>query len=214
MIEILGRDTSLNVQIAMWAIAELGLVHKRHDIGGAFGGNDTPEYLAMNPNGLVPVMKDGDLTMFESAAIVRYLSHKYGDQSFYPRDPKQRAKIDMWAEWIKTTFSPLLLGDLFYPLVRYDPATLDQEALDEAASKMATLATMLDDRLGEGPFIGGEHLTYADILVGSVLYRYYELEFLRTTTPNIDRYYERLTSREAYKKHVMVSYEPLRWKPE
>lgn len=214
MIEILGRDTSLNVQIAMWAIAELGLVHKRHDVGGAFGGNDTAEYLAMNPNGLVPVMKDGDLTMFESAAIVRYLSHKYGDPSFYPRDPKKRAEIDMWAEWNKTTFAPLLLSEFFYPLVRFDPATLDHEALDEAASKMATLATMLDDRLGEGPFIAGEDFTYADIIVGTVLYRYYELDFLRTTTPNIDRYYEQLKSREAYQKHVMVSYESLRWKPE
>jgi glutathione S-transferase len=107
----------------------------------------------------------------------------------------------------------LLLSEFFYPLVRYDPAILDHAALDEAASTMATLATMLDDRLGEGPFISGDDFTYADIIVGTVLYRYYELEFLRTSTPNIDRYYERLMSREAYKTHVMVSYEPLRWKP-
>lgn len=213
MIEILGRNTSVNVQIVMWAVSELGLTHKRHDIGGAFGGNDSQDYLLINPNGLVPVMKDGDLSMFESAAIVRYLSHQYGDQSFYPRDPKKRAMGDMWAEWIKTTFSPLLLMNIFYPLVRFDPALLDQKALDQASVEMEKLAIMLDNALGQGPWIAGDNMTHADILIGSMLYRYYELDFNRANTPNIDAYYSRLKAREAYQENVMVSFDSLRWKP-
>ncbi len=83
-LEIFGRNTSSNVQSVMWAVAELGLEHTRHDVGGAFGKTDTPEYRAMNPMGLVPAVKDGDLALFESSAIVRYLGAKYGDENFWP----------------------------------------------------------------------------------------------------------------------------------
>ena len=95
MITVWGRATSGNVQMVMWAIAELGLDHKRLDVGGKFGGNDTPEYRAMNPNGLVPVIQDGDGPfLWESAAIVRYLGATYGDEQFWPSSPATRATVD------------------------------------------------------------------------------------------------------------------------
>ena len=78
MLTIHGRATSLNVQAVMCTIAELGLAHERRDVGLNFGGTDTPEYLAMNPNGLVPVLRDEHVTLFESAAIVRYLAARHG----------------------------------------------------------------------------------------------------------------------------------------
>lgn len=212
MIDVLGRATSLNVQIVMWAIAELGLECKRHDFGGAFGGNDTTEYLEKNPNGLVPVLIDGDLTLFESAAIVRYLGAQYGNSEFYPSDARARAELDKWAEWIKTTFSPLLLQNFFYPLVRDNPAELDEAALSEASKEMARVATMLDDALGEGPFLGGDAICFADIVIGSMLYRYFTIEFERAELPNLSAYYKRLKERPSYVEYVMVSYEPLRWK--
>ena len=212
MIEVLGRATSANVQIVMWALAELGLDYKRHDVGGAFGGTNTPEYLAMNPNGLVPVIKDGDLVLFESAAILRYLASKYGDQAFYPTDSAHRAKLDVWAEWTKSSFYPVLLQGLFYPLVRFDPAILDRDALAASAGEMKALATMLNDRLGAGPWIGGDDFSFADIVVGSLLFRYYDMEFDKADLPHLQAYYDRLSARPAYAGHVMVSYESLRWK--
>ena len=74
MLKILGRASSINVQKVMWLIAELGLEVERVDIGGPFGGNDQPDYLAKNPMGRVPTLEDGDLVIFESHIIVRYIA--------------------------------------------------------------------------------------------------------------------------------------------
>ncbi|HEX2019528.1 MAG TPA: glutathione S-transferase N-terminal domain-containing protein, partial [Aurantimonas sp.] len=87
MLTVWGRRTSSNVQMVMWCIAELGLTARRHDVGHRYGGNDTPEFLAMNPNGLVPVLQDGDdAPLFESAVILRYLASRYGDAPLWPAD--------------------------------------------------------------------------------------------------------------------------------
>lgn len=211
MIKVLGRATSSNVQSVMWTLAELSLDHARVDVGHTFGGNDTPEYLAKNPMGLVPVLEDGDLTLFESAAIIRYLGARYGDDSFYPADPVKRAKLDVWAEWAKTTFYPLLIGQIFLPIVRADPAKRDQQALDAAITKVGALATILDGCVQGGRYSNGDNLTFADIQVGHLLYRYYEVDFPKLDLPHLAAYYDNLTSRPAYRDHVMVSFEPLRW---
>ena len=87
MIKVWGRATSVNVQAVMWALAELGVECERVDAGGAFGGLDTPEFRAMNPNGLIPVLRDRDTFLWESAAIVRCLGAQYGDDQFWPDDP-------------------------------------------------------------------------------------------------------------------------------
>ena len=205
-----GRATSSNVQIVMWAIAELGLDAERHDIGHSYGGNDTAEYLAMNPNGKVPVLKDGDLVMWESAAILRYLAARYGAPPFWPDDPARRAKLDMWAEWIKTEFAPTFNMGVFWPKVRVAAADRDEAAVAAAVEKVKPLARMLDARIGDGPWMEGDWLTFADIAVGHQLYRYYTVPFDRAETPALDAYYKRLTERPAYAEHVMVSYEPLR----
>lgn len=210
MITVYGRATSSNVQIAMWTIGEIGLEYERLDIGHSYGGNDTPEYLAMNPNGLVPTIRDGDLVLWEAAAIMRYLAARYGDEAFWPRDPAVRAPLDMWAEWIRSTFAPTFSGGLFWPLVRTPAAKRDNEAVARAVEKVKPLARMLDARLGDGPWLAGEAFTFSDVMVGHQLYRYYTMEFDRAETPALDAYYQRLQTRPAYVEHGMVSYEPLR----
>ncbi len=210
MITIWGRNTSSNVQVAMWAIAELGLEFERIDWGGKFGGNDDPEYRAMNPNGLVPTIRDGDLVLWESPAILRYLGARYGGEGFWPTDPVERARLDMWAEWVKTSLCPPLIGQVFWQLVRTPAAQRSAAVIAEGAAKLKTLVPMVDARLGEGPFLNGEHLSFADIMLGHTLYRYYTLEFERAATPNLDAYYARLRARPAYVEHAMVSYESLR----
>ncbi|MFI0849446.1 glutathione S-transferase family protein [Mesorhizobium sp. IMUNJ 23232] len=213
MITVWGRATSGNVQIVMWALAELGLKPVRHDVGGAFGGNRTPEYLAMNPNGLVPVLRDGDGPfLWESAAILRYLGATYGGEQFWPSSPAKRAPVDMWAEWIKTSFGPVLATGLFWPIVAAPPAKRDHASIAAAAEKLKPLAAMLDARLADGPYLGGDEICFADIVVGAPLYRYFTLEFDRTDTPHLRAYYDRLQQRPAYAEHVMVSYESQRAK--
>ena len=210
MITVWGRNTSSNVQTVMWALGELGLEHERIDWGGAFGGNDDPDYRAMNPNGLIPVLRDGDIVLWESPAIVRYLGAKYGDGRFWPTDPGLRARQDMWAEWVKTSVSPELIYKVFWQLVR--TASSDRDAAVVASGEKALQALMprLDIRLSESAFLGGEDICFADIIAGHVLYRYMTLDFKKPVTPNLDAYYERLATRPAYREHVMVSYESLR----
>ncbi|MEO1490815.1 MAG: glutathione S-transferase family protein [Pseudomonadota bacterium] len=210
MITVWGRSTSSNVQVVMWTLAELGIAHERLDWGGAFGGNDDPEYRAMNPNGLIPVLRDGDTVLFESPAILRYIGARYGHEAFWPADPGRRAALDMWAEWIKTSVCPELIYKVFWHLVRTPPSRRDQGVIASGAGALATLMPRLDARLGDAPFLGGENLCFADIMAGHVLYRYMTLDFEKADTPNVDAYYQRLTERPLYREHVMVSYESLR----
>jgi glutathione S-transferase len=212
MITIWGRKTSSNVQVVMWAVAELGLEHERIDWGGAFGGNDDPEYRAMNPNGVVPTIRDGELVMWESPAILRYLGARYGDAGFWPADPAERARLDMWAEWVKTSLCPPLIYNVFWQLVRTPESQRSAAAIAEGAGKLKALTPMIDARLGDRPFLNGDNLCFADIMLGHVLYRYYTLDFDRAVTPNLDAYYDRLKQRPAYQEHAMVSYESLRVK--
>lgn len=210
-LRVWGRATSVNVQAVTWCAAELGLAVERLDVGHVHGGNDTPEFLGMNPMGKVPVLRDGEVVMFESAAIVRYLAARYGDAGFWP-EAARRGPLDTWAEWVKTALAPAFLFGVFYPLVRRDPALLTPDVLRSGEQEMAVLAGMLARRIGAGPWIGGETFCWADIMAGHLLYRYFDLPFARADLPELEAYYARLCTRPAYRDHVMVSYETLRFK--
>jgi glutathione S-transferase len=210
MIKVWGRATSLNVQIVMWALAELDLACERIDVGGAFGGLDTPEFLSMNPNGRIPVIEDKGAVLWESAAIVRYLGAEYGSESFWPADHLSRARLDQWAEWAKSSFGPELLNGIFVPLVPTPPDKRDLDAVAASAGRLQRLAGIIDVRIGNGPYLGGEEPCFADIIVGAYLYRYFTLDFPRAETPNLEAWYRRLAARPAYARHVMVSYEALK----
>ncbi len=210
MLTVWGRATSSNVQVVMWAIAELGLEHERIDWGGSFGGNDDPAYRVMNPSGLVPTLKDGETVVWESPAILRYLGATYGNEDFWPSDPRKRAVLDIWAEWTKTTVCPPLIYQVFWQLVRTRAADRNMDAIADGAAKLRTLMPMLEARLGDAPYLGGEHLSFADVMAGHVLYRYMTLDFDKASTPRVDAYYARLCDRPAYAEHVMVSYDSLR----
>lgn len=210
MITVYGRNTSVNVQTVMWCIAELGLESERLDFGGAFGKTDTPEYRAMNPHGLVPTIKDGDTVVWESAAIVRYLACKYGDDTFWPRDPGKRAAFDMWAEWMRSTIYPDFISVLFIQLVRTAKSARDVAAVASAEARLKKAMPLLDARIGKGPWLGGENFTFADIACGVQLHRYFTLDHARPDVPNLKAYCERLLARPAYSTHVAVSFEPLR----
>ncbi len=210
MITVYGRNTSVNVQAVMWCIAELGLEHERLDFGGAFGKTDTPEYRAMNPNGLVPTIKDGGTVVWESAAIVRYLACKYGDEHFWPRDPGERARLDMWAEWMKTTIYPDFISTVFLQLVRTAKAVRNNAAVAAAEARLMKAMPLFGARIGKGPWLNGAHFSFADIACGVTLHRYFTLEHDRPDVPDVRAYYERLMARPAYANHVAVSFEPLR----
>ena len=206
-----GRKTSSNVQAVMWCIAELGLKAERLDIGHVHGGNDTPEYLAMNPNGLVPVLRDGDnAPLWESGAILRYLASRYGHEGFWPADLAARAQVDKWAEWAKINATLSFTYPIFWRVVRTAPSRRDPDAIAEAIGKFSAVLSIADSQLAKAPFLAGENFTLADIQFGHILFRYYDIDIERPAHSNVERYYQTLSTRPAYRDHVMVSYEPLR----
>ena len=203
MIEVWGRVTSMNVQKAMWAAAELGLDWRRHDVAGVWGGTSEPGFVAMNPNRLVPVVRDGETVVWESHACVRYLAAKYGDGGLWPSDPGARAAADMWMDWMATTVMPVL-GPVFMQMVRTKPADRDMALVDRSIHAAGEVFQLLDAHLAGQRFVAGDALTMGDIPLGCAAYRYFGLNIGRPALPNLSRWYEVLSGRQAFRTHVMV----------
>ncbi len=202
MLRILGRDTSSNVQKVLWAAGELGLEFEREDIGGPFGGNDQPDYLALNPNGYVPTLIDGDYTLWESNSIVRYLAATHGAGTLWPADPRVRGSAERWMDWQIATLSPIMVT-VFRGLVRTPPAERDMAAIVAARDGTARLFSMLDAALAGSDYVAGDEFTVGDIPVGIAAYRWYRLDIEREDFRNLERWYRRLTERPAYRQHIM-----------
>jgi glutathione S-transferase len=148
MLTIWGRKTSSNVQALMWCVGELGLAYERIDIGHKYGGNDTPEFLAMNPNGTVPVVRDGDgPRMWETGAILRALCQRYGTDPFWPSDLDARTTVDMWAEWAKINVTLGFTAPVFWRVVRTAPDKRDADAIKAAVASLTKWLDIAETRL-------------------------------------------------------------------
>lgn len=211
MLTVWGRADSSNVQALMWAIGELALPVQRIDAGHRFGGTDSPEFLAMNPNATVPVLRDGDgPALWETGAILRYLANRYAPDSFWPADPVARADIDRWAEWAKINVAMAFTAPVFWRVVRTPTERRDPVAIAAALATLNARLAIAEARLAQQPFLCGPALTLADIQFGHILHRYFDIAIDRPALPALEAYSRRLTERPAYRAHVMVSYDALR----
>ncbi len=210
MIKLWGRKTSINVQKVMWTLAEAGEPYERIDAGGTFGRVDTPEFQAMNPNKLVPVLDDGGFHLWESNAIVRYLCSKYGAGTLAPADLQQRACADQWMEWASTSLYPDIISVVFWGLIRTPAAERNTEAIRASVKRAGERLGVLDGHLAGRPYILGDQLTMADIGAGILMYRYYSLAIERPKLPNVTAWYERLKARPHYQANAMVDYSSLK----
>lgn len=210
MIKVWGRNTSINVQKAMFAIGELGLEHERYDFGGPHGKLDTPEYGMLNPNRLVPTIDDNGFVLWESNAIVRHLAQKYGRGTLSPADEQTFAKADAWMDWSLTTIYSDLISTCFLQLIRTPAKLRDAGAVDAAAKRVGQKLEILNRQLSGRAFIVGEQPTIADVAVGTLMYRYYNLPISRPSLGNVEGWYERLAQRPAYKQHVMIEFQSMK----
>ncbi|MEO8559885.1 MAG: glutathione S-transferase [Rhodospirillales bacterium] len=210
MLKIWGRRNSQNVQKAMWLIGELELAHEHVDAGGKFGGLDTQEFRAMNPNGKVPVIKDGELVLWESLAILRYLAARYGRDNkagrFWSDDAAQRAPADQWMDWSATSLQPAFINGIFMAYYRTPEALRNPQQVENGAQMVGGLMLMLDAQLAGKKYVLGDALSLADIPIACNLYRYFGIDVPKPKLPNVEAYYARLTERPAYRQHVMVSF--------
>ncbi len=210
MLKIWGRASAVNVQKAMWAVGETGQPYERIDLGGRFGGLDDPDYVAKNPNRRVPTLEDDGFVLYESGAIVRYVAAKFSPEGLWSNDPAERGLIDQWMEWTVSTLYPDFIT-LFWLAFRTPPDQQNKDRIakvNEAANKSYSI---LDAQLEGNDFLVGNRFSAADIPAGMTLYRYFEMDGIdRPSLPNIERWYERLCERPAYRMHVMLDFEELR----
>jgi glutathione S-transferase len=194
MLRIWGRLSSINVQKVVWCADELGLAYERIDAGGAFGLTKTPQYLAMNPNALVPVIEDDGLVLYESNPIVRYLTARHAPGVLWPEGLAQRADVDRWMEWQSTAYGPAM-RDAFWNLIRTPVDKRDAAAIERSRAESERLSGILDAHLASHAHLTPNGFTAADIVVGCAAHRWLNLPVAREPRPNLERWYAALKSR-------------------
>jgi glutathione S-transferase len=203
MLKLWGRINSINVQKVLWALAELEVAYERTDAGLQFGVVNEPFYRRMNPNGRVPTIEDDGFVLWESNAIVRYLSAKHGAGTLWPNDPRQRADADRWMDWTTSTVAPALTP-VFWGLIRTPPEKRNMASIEAEAEKVGQAFQVLEQSLEGRDHVAGKSFTMGDIPLGTFVHRWYVLAVKRPKLPRVETYYQRLQERASYKKHVML----------
>jgi len=203
MLKLWGRINSINVQKVLWALDELKVPYERTDAGLQFGVVNEPFYRKMNPNGRVPTIQDDGLVLWESNAIVRYLSAKHGAGTLWPNDPRQRADADRWMDWTTSTVAPALTP-VFWGLIRTPSEKRNMAVIEAEAEKVGQAFQVLEQSLEGRDHVAGKSFTMGDIPLGTFVYRWYALAVKRPKLPKVEAYYQRLQQRLSYKKHVML----------
>ncbi|KPC49170.1 glutathione S-transferase family protein [Amantichitinum ursilacus] len=208
-VKLWGRKNSSNVQRVLWLLAELGVDYQRVDVGGPFGGLDTPAYRALNPYGRIPALQHGDVAVWESHSILRYLAATFGQPDFWPAAPAQRAAADSWLDWSLSTLQPAFV-EVFGGFYRTPAAQRNEAAVAKAIERLNQIYQFVDQQLAERPYLVGQQLSLAEFGAGASLHRYLHLDFARPELPHVHAWYQRLLQRPGYAEHVALPFDELR----
>ena len=201
-LHIWGRLNSINVQKVLWLCEDLKIPFERTDAGMQFGVNKTQSFLQLNPNGLVPVIKDNELVLWESHAILRYLSKKHDvTDTFYPKSVHQSAKIDQWLDWYNTTAWPVM-RPLFWGLIRTKPEERNLTELEKTRIQMSSILNILDDQLKSSTWVAGDHFTIADLPLALIAFRWFNLPIEREEYQHLSRWFKQIELRPGYIKYA------------
>ncbi len=196
-LKILGRVTSINVRKVLWAAGEMGLVYEREDWGLPVRDPKVPEYLALNPNGQVPVIVDGDFVLWESNAILLYLAEFYGQDTLWTQDAYARARAYQWLVWQASELNPAWVYAV-QALVRRTPGYDDPAKIAESIEKWGDRMGVLEGQLSKGEdYVAGPQFTVADIAIGLSVHRWFSTPFEKAEMPAVAAYYERVKGRDA-----------------
>ncbi len=201
MLRILGKASSINVRKVLWTCAELHIPFEREDWGSGFKSTDDPEFLALNPCAMVPVIQDGDFTLWESNTIIRYLAARYDGSHLYPTDAQTRARVDQWIDWQASELNRSW-SYAFMSLVRQSPDYQDNAALANGIEQWSKTMAILDRQLEKtGAYVSGEQFSLADIPIGLSVNRWFETPLAHPDFAAVKAYYDRLNSRPGYVLH-------------
>jgi glutathione S-transferase len=203
MLRIWGRRNSSNVRKVLWTAAVLGIDFELIEAGGAFGGLDTPEFLAMNPNRLVPVIDHDGFVLWESHSIIRYLANEFDEVgALYPSLAQPRAEVDRWLDWLSSTLQPAERA-MFFNLIRLPPDQRDLSAIRASEKSTTHLFHMVEAKLASSRFIAGDNFSLADIPLGVMAHRYLAMpEITRPDLPNLNIWFQGLNDRPGFEKYV------------
>jgi glutathione S-transferase len=201
VLQILGKSQSINVRKVLWVCAEMGLPYEQEQWGTGFRSPEASEFKALNPNGLVPVIRDGALILWESNTICRYLAAKYGRSDLLPVDPLGRAVVEQWMDWQATELNTSWRY-AFVALVRRSAAHTDPRAIAESTRSWNRHMEILEGQLSAtGAYVVGATFTLADVVVGLSAHRWFMTPMERPELPAVRAYYERLSERPAFLLH-------------
>jgi glutathione S-transferase len=193
-LRVLGRISSINVRKVLWTCAELDLRFEHVE--------SDPQLLARNPNALVPVIQDGDFTLWESNSICRYLAARQPRRTLLPEDPRARAQVEQWMDWQATELNSAWRYG-FYATVRKSPKHTDPAAIAMSIESWNKCMRMLDAHFAHGgQFVTGEHFTLADVVLGLSTHRWLLSPIDRPHLDAVLGYYQRLSVRPAFRAHV------------
>lgn len=201
MLTIYGRANSINVRKVLWIADEIGIPFIREDWGRGFRPTSEPEFVAISPFGVVPVIDDDGFVLRESNTIVRYLAAKHARHDLYPVEVKSRATVESWMDWSSTDLyagvRPVFLG-LVVKMAEFQDPRLIAASIADWTRQMERL----DRHLAEtGAFLAGDQFTVADIPVGLIVNRWFAIAFEKPPLPAVSVYYDRLAEREAFRRH-------------
>ena len=201
MLKIYGKSSSINVRKVLWLCAEIDLPYAQEQWGSGFRSTDTAEFRALNPNALVPVIQDGEVVLWESNTICRYLAARQQRKDLLPDAPANRALIEQWMDWQATELNTAWRY-AFMALVRKSPAHTESSAIEASIKDWNRHMTILDAQLAKtGAYVAGETFTLADIVLGLSTHRWFMTPFSRPDLAAVEAYYERLSKRPPYRLH-------------
>jgi glutathione S-transferase len=192
-LHIWGRLSSINVRKVVLCAQVLGLDFERTDAGLQFGIVKTPEYMAKNPNSLVPLMDDDGFVLWESNVIVRFLCAKYSPDMMYPKDLTTRFDAERWMDWQQTTLNRAG-GQAFIQWIRTPPEQRDHAKIAESVAATEPLLVLLNEHLASRAWMTGETMTMADIPIACEMHRWWGLPQARTAYPHLERWYAQMTA--------------------
>ncbi|AUH53038.1 glutathione S-transferase [Chromobacterium sp. ATCC 53434] len=199
MLRILGRSSSINVRKVLWTCHEIGLDYQREDWGRGVRPVSDPEFLALNPFEMIPVLVDGDVVLSESNTICRYLAAKHGRHDLLPLDPAARAAVEKWMDWQAADLNPAWVY-AFHALSRNSPDHRDPARIADSVASWKKQMALLESQLGDG-WVLGDTFTLADIVLGGAVQRWLLTPFDKPALPKAEAYFERLRRRPAYQAH-------------
>ena len=200
-ITVWGRPGSSCCEVVLWGAAELGLGVDLILKGGIHGGLSDPEFVEINPNKAIPAIRDGDLVLWESAAILQYLASTYGSGSLYPLDPRHRGEAYRWNVWMQTTLRPKLIP-LYTEWKLFLPAGRHLDDLEARRQSCHAQWSIVERQLQGRPYLAGDSFTFADIAVGVMADWWYGMPIDHFELPNVEAWYRRLASRPAFQQTV------------